>query len=71
MLVYSEHRHAQAQRTGDKPLRKQGQREGVAFQKRGRLTVACEADAQQALATVTDGLQAPFLHGVPVRATPR
>ena len=55
MLVYSEHRHAQAQRTVDKQLLKQGQREVVAFQKLGRMTFACEADAQQALATFTQG----------------
>src|SRR2546429_6230265 len=47
MLVYSEHRHAQAQRTVDKQLLKQGQREVVAFQKLGRMTFACEADSQQ------------------------
>jgi transposase len=55
MLVYSEHRHAPAQRTVDKQLLKQGQREVVAFQKLGRMTFACEADAQQALATFTQG----------------
>jgi transposase len=71
MLVYSEHRHAQAQRTIDKQLLKQGQREVAAFQKLSRQTFACEADAQQALATFTQGLQATFLHEVAVRATPR
>jgi transposase len=71
VLVYSEHRHAQAQRTVDKQLLKQGQREGAAFQKLGRMTFACEADAQQALATFTQGLQATFLQEVALRATPR
>ena len=70
LLVYSEHRHAQAQRTVDKQLLKQGQREVAAFQKLGRMTFACEADAQQALATFTQGFQATFLQEVAVRATP-
>jgi len=55
VLVFSEQRHAQAQRTVDKPLLKPGQREGAAFQKLGRMTCACEADAQPALATFTQG----------------
>jgi transposase len=71
MLVYSEHRHDQAQRTVDKRLLKQGQREVGAFQKLRRMTFACEADAQQALATFTLSLQATFLHDVAVQATPR
>jgi transposase len=71
MLVDSAHRHAQAQHTVDKPLRKQGQREVAAFQQRSRRTFACEADAQQALATFTQGLHATFPHTVAVRATPR
>jgi transposase len=71
MVVSSEHRHAQAQHTVDKPLLKQGQREVAAFQQRSRRTFACEADAQQALATLTQGLHATFLHTVAVRATPR
>ncbi len=71
VLVYSEHRHAQAQRTVDKQLLKQGQREVAAFQQLCRRTFACEADAQQALATLTQGLQATFLHEVTVRAIPR
>lgn len=53
VLVYSEHRRAQAQRTVDKQLLKQGQREVAAFQQLSRQTFACEADAQQALATFT------------------
>ena len=71
LLVYSEHRHVQAQRTVDKQLLKQGQRDVAAFQKLSRMTFACEADAQQALATFTQGLHATFLHEVAVRATPR
>jgi transposase len=71
VLVSSEHRHAQAQRTVDKQLLKQGQREVAAFQQLSRQTFACEADAPQALATFTHGLQATFLPEVTVRATPR
>ena len=71
MLGYSEHRHVQAQRTVDKHLYKQGQREVAAFQALSRLTFACAADAQQALATFTQGLHATFLHEVAVRASPR
>ena len=52
-LVSSAHRRAQAQRTVDTQLRKQGQREVAAFQPLSRQTFACEADAQQALATCT------------------
>ena len=71
MLVYSAHRCVQAQRTVDKQLLKQGQREVTAFQKLCRMTFACEADAQQALATFTHGLQATFLPEVAVGALPR
>jgi transposase len=71
MLVYSEHRHIQAQPTVDKQLLKQGQQEVAAFQRLRRMTFACEADAQQALATFTQGLHATFLHDGAVRATPR
>ena len=55
VLVDSAHRHAQAPRTVDKPLPKPGQRAGAACQPLGRMTLACEAEAQQALATVTQG----------------
>ena len=55
MLVSSEHRHAQAPRTVDKQRRTQGQREVAAFQPLSRRTFACEADAQQALATLRHG----------------
>jgi transposase len=71
MLVYSEHRHTQAQRTVDKQLLTQGQREVAAFQHLSRQTFACAADAQQALATLTHGLHATYLHHSVVRATPR
>ena len=55
----------------DKHLRKQGHQEVAAFQRLRRMTFACEADAQQALATFTQGLHATFLHDGAVRATPR
>lgn len=71
VLVFAEHRHAQAQRTVDQQLLKPGQREGAAFQQLGRMTCACAADAQQALATFTQGLQATGLQEGAVRATPR
>jgi len=71
MLVDSEHRHVQAHRTVDKPLRKQGQREVAAFQQLRRRTFACAADAPQALATLTQGLHATVLHDVAMRAPPR
>jgi len=54
-LVSSEHRHAQAPRTGDKQLLQQGQRAVVAFQQLGRMTCACEADAPPARATFPQG----------------
>jgi transposase len=71
MLIDSEHRHTQAQRTVDKQLRKQGQREVAAFQTLCRMPLACEADAQQAFATCTHGLQATCLHEGAVHASPR
>jgi transposase len=71
MLVYSGHRRVQAQRTVDKRLLKQGQREVTAFQQLCRMTFACAADAQQALATFTQGLQATCLHEGVVRTSPR
>jgi transposase len=55
MLVSSAPRHTQAQRTVDKQLLKQGQREVAAFQHLGRMPCACEAEAQQALTTLTPG----------------
>jgi transposase len=71
VLIYSAHRHPQAQHTVGRPLRTQGEQEMQAFQQRCRSTFACEADAQQALATFTQGLQATFRHEVAVRSTPR
>jgi len=55
VLIYSAHRHPQAQHTVGRQLRKQGEQEVHAFQQLCRSTFACEADAQQALATCTQG----------------
>jgi transposase len=62
MLVASEHRQAQAQRTVDKQLLTRSTQESKAFKKLCRMTFACEADAWQALTSFVRGLQATFLH---------
>jgi transposase len=62
MLVYSEHRRPQAQRMVDKYWLKQSEAEAKAFQKLCRTAYACTADAQQALTTFAQGLQATSLH---------
>ena len=51
VLIYSEQRQPQAQRTVDKQWRKQSDQEVKAFKTLCRTAFACEADAQQALAT--------------------
>jgi transposase len=71
VLLYSEARQPQAQRTVAKQLRKQSDKEVQALQKLCSTTFACEADAQQALATFAQGLQVTFLNTSTVRATPR
>jgi transposase len=71
VLIYSEHRRPQAQHTVDKGLRQQSATEVHAFQKLCRTAFACEADAQQALATFAQGLQATSLHEVTIRPTLR
>jgi transposase len=71
VLLYSEHRQHQAQRTVDKQLRQHGDREGKAFQKLCRTAFACEADAQQALAHFAEGLQVTSLHASAVYPRPR
>jgi transposase len=70
-LLYSEARQPQAQRTVDKQLRKQSDKEVHAWKNLCSTTFACEADAQQALATFEQGLQVTFLNTSTVRATPR
>jgi transposase len=71
VLLYSEHRQPQAQRTVDKQWRKHGDREVKAFKKLCRTAFACEADAQQALARFAEGLQATSLHASTVHPKPR
>jgi transposase len=56
LLLYSEHRRAQAQGMVDKHLLKQSEQQVKAFKKLSCTTLACEAEVQQALATLTQGL---------------
>jgi transposase len=71
VLIYSEHRRPQAQRTVDKQLLKQSTAEVKAFQHLCRTAFACEADAQQALHTFAQALQATHVQQVMIRSTPR
>src|SRR5262245_3989218 len=71
VLIYSEARQPQAQRTVDKQLRQQTDKEVKAFTALCHTTFACEADARQALAAFVQTLQATFLAASTVRATPR
>jgi transposase len=71
VLMYSEPRQPQAQRTVDKQLRQQGDKEVKAFQKLCGTPFACEADARQALAAFEQDLRATFLGTSTVRAQPR
>src|SRR5262249_31015405 len=71
VLIYSEPRQPQAQRTVDKQWLKQSDREVKAFQTLCRTAFACEADAQQALAHFAHDLQATFLHDSTICPTPR
>jgi hypothetical protein len=71
VLIDSAPRHPPAQHTVGRPLRTQGAQDVHACQQLCRSTVACDADAQQALATLTPGLPATVLHEVAVRSTPR
>jgi transposase len=61
MLIHSEPRQPHAQRTVDKQLLKQSEQEVKAFKQLCRTAFACEADAQQALATFAQSLQATFV----------
>ena len=71
VLISSEHRLPQAQRTVDKHLFKHSEQEVKAFNKLCRTAFACAADAQQALSTFAHGLEATFLAQSTVRSTPR
>jgi transposase len=70
VLIYSEPRRVPAQRTIDKQLRQQSDKEVKAFKKFCSTTFACEADARQALSAFEQGLQATFLTTSTVRAQP-
>jgi transposase len=70
VLIYSEHRQAQAQRTVDKQWRTQSDQEVKAFKTLCRTAFACEADAQQALTRFVAGLQTTVLHDSTVCSTP-
>jgi transposase len=71
VLIYSEPRQLQAQRTIDKQWRKQRDKDVKAFKKLCGITFACEADARQALATFEQDLHATFLGASTVHAQPR
>ena len=70
VLIHSEPRQPQAQRTVDKQWRTQSDQEAKAFRTLCRTAFACEADAQQALARFAEGLQTTFLHDSAVCPTP-
>jgi transposase len=61
VLIYSEPRQPQAQRTVDKQLLKHSEQEVKAFKQLCRTAFACAADAQQALAAFAQGVQATFV----------
>jgi transposase len=62
VLIYSEPRKPQAQRTIDRQWLKQSAHEVKAFKTLCRTAFACEADAHQALAHFAHDLQTTFLH---------
>ena len=70
VLLYSEQRQPQAQRTVDRQWRQQSDQEVSAFKRLCRTAFACEADAQQALTSFAAGLQTTVLHASPVCPTP-
>ena len=70
VLLYSEQRQPQAQRTVDKQWRQQSDEDVKAFKRLCRTAFACEADAQQALTRFEAGLQTAFLHDSTIGSTP-
>ena len=70
-LLYAEPRQPQAQRTADKPWRKQSDQDLKAFQKLGHTAFACEADALQALSACEHGLQVTRCAQVTIRPIAR
>jgi transposase len=70
VLIHSEPRQPQAQRTVDKQWLTQSVDEVKAFKTLCRTAFACEADAHQALARFAHDLQTTFLHDSTVSPTP-
>jgi transposase len=70
VLIHSEPRQRQAQRTVDRQWLKQSAHEVKAFKTLCRTAFACEADAQQALAHFAHDLQTTFLHYSTICPTP-
>jgi hypothetical protein len=66
-LISSEHRRPQARRTLEKPLLRQRAAEVKAFKPVSRTAFACDADAPQAFAPLTQGWHAPSPHAVTMR----
>ena len=64
-------RHPHAQQTGHKPWRKPGDPEVLTGKTLCRTTLACEAEAPPALATLAPRLRAPCLHQATLRPLPR
>jgi transposase len=71
VLIYSEPRQPQAQRTADKQWRKQSDQDLKAFQKLCHTAFACEADALQALSACEHGLQVTQCAQVTIRPIAR
>jgi transposase len=70
VLIHSELRQAQAQRTVNKQWRKHSDEEVKAFKRLCRTACACEADAQQALTSFVASLQTTVLHTSTICPTP-
>lgn len=71
LLIASDARRLQAQRTVMKRWLKHSEKELKAFNKLCRRSFACEADAQQALGAFEQDLQYTTCHGPTIRSTPR
>lgn len=71
VLLYSEQRRSQAQRTVDKQWRQQSDQEGKAFKSLCSTALACEADARQALAAFAQSLRVTELPQVTIRPLAR
>src|SRR4029453_11429770 len=71
VLIHSEPRQSQAQRTVDKQWRKQSADEVKAFKTLCRTAFACEADARQALARFAHDVQTTFLSDSTISPMPQ